>query len=188
MLPSVKEFAEVINPERVLHVHASLHFEELEEKGLLESFIRNYHLLRKNGFNIYAEAVGWNGFLNSTEKYKSLMNSAGIEFFYAPFIGNKKTLDYPELYEENELKQLGIAEEKMNWFRQKGEICNAGYNTGVVFSNGDIYPCFQIKDKIGNIYEEINFKSDLSTCPAKKCACPLNKYDEYLFSKAKTVN
>ncbi|MCK5590766.1 MAG: hypothetical protein KAI72_02300, partial [Candidatus Pacebacteria bacterium] len=57
-------------------------------------------------------------------------------------------------------------------------------NAAVVFSNGDVYPCHQIKNKIGNVYKEINFINEIINCPSKNCGCPLNKYDEYLFEKS----
>ena len=82
------------------------------------------------------------------------------------------------------MEQFGLSEENQNMYKQKGELCNAGYNAAVVFSNGDIYPCHQIKEKIGNVYREINFRNKIISCPSKHCGCPLNKYDEYLFEKS----
>jgi MoaA/NifB/PqqE/SkfB family radical SAM enzyme len=182
--PVVKEFAERINPARVLNIHASLHFEELLERKLMDNFVNNYKMLDRKGFNIYAEAVAWPGLSDRVTDYKRMMDSFGIDFVFAPYIGNNKVLDYPEVYSEKELAAYNLAGDNLSWFRQKGERCNAAFNAGVVFSNGDVYPCFQIKEKIGNVYEEIRFNNDMTLCPAKRCACPLNKYDDYLFSKA----
>jgi MoaA/NifB/PqqE/SkfB family radical SAM enzyme len=184
ILPEVKEFAEKINPERVLNMHSSLHLEELKKKNLIDTFVGNYKLLENSGFNIYAEAVAWPGTGDVVESHRKLMTSLAIEYSYAPYIGNNKVLDYPEIYSDHELELFSLSRDMLEWFGQKGAKCNAAFNAGVVFSNGDIYPCFQIKKKLGNIYEEINFNSELTVCPAKRCACPLNKYDDYLFNKA----
>ena len=67
---------------------------------------------------------------------------------------------------------------------QYGKTCNAGYNAGIVHTNGDIYPCYSIKEKLGNIYEKIEFKKNLITCPVKFCGCPLKVHNQYLFEKA----
>ncbi len=182
--PEVKRFAERIDPGRVLNIHASLHFDELMGRKLMDSFVANYKMLERKGFNIYAEAVAWPGMSDRVPDYKRVMDSYGIEFTFAPYIGNNKVLDYPEVYSGNELLAYNLSKDNLEWFNQKGESCNAAFNAGVVFSNGDVYPCFQIKEKIGNVYQEINFNNELTLCPAKRCACPLNKYDDYLFSKA----
>ena len=187
VLPVMREFAEVIIPDRVLNVHASLHFEELEKKNLFESYISNFKLLAGKGFNIYAEAVAWPGSDVIAGNYRKLLAGHGIEFSFAPYIGKLNDSEFPDSYKAEDFTNYNLNKEQIKWFRQKGEVCNAAFNAGVVFSNGDIYPCFQIKEKMGNVYEDINFNSELTICPAKRCACPLNKYDEYLFSKASNI-
>jgi len=68
---------------------------------------------------------------------------------------------------------------------QKGKVCNAGYNVGIVCQNGDIFQCYEIREKLGNIYEEnIIFKDKPIICPIEFCGCPLKSYDEHLFEKA----
>jgi len=183
VLPVVKEFAEVIKPGRVLNIHASLHFEELEKKRIIETYVSNFKLLKGKGFNVYAEAVAWPEFDIKIEDYRKLLAGHGIEFGYAPYVGKLNNYDFPDSYKAEDLANYNLSIEQIQWFRQKGEVCNAAYNAAVVFSNGDVYPCFQIKEKMGNVYENINFNTELTICPAKRCACPLNKYDEYLFSK-----
>ena len=43
------------------------------------------------------------------------------------------------------------------------------------------------KFRVTGVVEDINFNSEVTICPAKRCACPLNKYDEYLFEKASSA-
>jgi len=179
-----QEFVKKINPERVLHIHASLHFDELTSKNLINRFIENYHKLNNNGFNIYAEAVAYPASTEIVEKSRREMSKHSISFNFAPFYGNYNDKRYPGSYTKEELEIFELREETQNMYKQKGELCNAGYNAAVVFSNGDVYPCHQIKEKIGNVYKEINFINEIINCPSKNCGCPLNKYDEYLFEKS----
>lgn len=172
-----------VDPKRILHIHASLHYDELVKKNLLDRFINNFKLLQKNKFNIYAEVVAYPPSKNRFSELELIMRKVEIDFEYAPFYGKLEEKDYPESYSKSELKLYKISDETINCYSQKNELCNAGYSVAVVFSNGNIYPCHQIKEKIGNIYEEINFSQSLVKCPSKRCGCPLNKYDEYLFEK-----
>ena len=180
---SIKQFAEEINPKRVLHVHASFHYDELVKNNLLERFNENYNLLKRNGFNIFAEAVAYPKLKNKLDSIKEFAKSNSIDLTFAPFYGNYKEQTYPESYSAEDLELFVISQNEISCFTQKGELCNAGNNVAVVFSNGNVYPCHQIKTRIGNIYEGIDFNNELVKCPSKKCGCPLNKYDEYLFEK-----
>lgn len=172
-----------VDPKKILHIHASLHYDELVKKNLFDIFINNFKLLQKSGCNIYAEVVAYPPLKNRFSELESVMKKVEIDFEYAPFYGKFGDKLYPESYTESELRLYNFSNEAINCYSQKGELCNAGYNAAVVFSNGNVYPCHQIKEKIGNIYEEINFSRSLVNCPSKRCGCPLNKYDEYLFEK-----
>jgi len=180
---NIKQFVKEISPDRVLHIHASFHFDELLEKNLLKLFLDNYIFLKGNGFNIYSEAVAYPNYKNQLEVVTKFAEENLINLTFAPFYGDYKGLTYPESYSPEELELFGIGQNEISCFTQKGELCNAGNNVAVVFSNGNVYPCHQIKTKIGNIYEGIEFRDKLVKCPSRKCGCPLNKYDEYLFEK-----
>ncbi|MGD8780784.1 MAG: radical SAM protein [Ignavibacteria bacterium] len=185
ILPNVNEFAYTINPAKVLFIQASFHPLQLKEKNLIAKYITNFKLLQKNNFNVIAEAVAYPPYESIINEYEILLNNNGIKLFKAPFIGKHLNINYPEGYSESEIDLFNIEKERIKYHYQKGKLCNAGYNAGVVYSNGDVYPCFQIKNKIGNVYEEINFKDEIGKCPSKFCGCPLNKYDPYLFNHSK---
>ena len=172
-----------VNPKRILHIHASLHYDELVKKNLLDRFINNFKLFQKSGFNIYAEVVAYPSITKRLNELESMMKNAEIDFEYAPFYGKFEDRVYPESYTDPELKLFNLSTEDLGNYSQKGELCNAGYNSAVVFSNGNVYPCHQIKEKMGNIYDQINFNESFVNCPSKRCGCPLNKYDKYLFEK-----
>lgn len=183
LLPSVINFAKIINPEKVLFIQASFHINELLEKGLLDKYIENFLLLKEKKFNIIAEAVAYPNDYLLLKKYEKLLLEKGIKLFYAPFIGRNNDKNYPKDYENEEIEKWNFPKERINYHYQKGELCNAGKSAAVIYSNGDIYPCFQIKEKIGNIYQQIDFFENIKVCPAKFCGCPLNKYDPTLFNK-----
>ncbi len=183
---NIKQFAENIDTERVLHIHASFHYEELLNKNLLELFIKNYNLLEGKGFNVFAEVVAYPKLKSKLDAITKFAKENSITLTFAPFYGDYNGQTYPESYRQKDLELFKISETEISYFTQKGELCNAGCNAAVVFSNGNIHPCHQIKKKIGNIYEGIEFSNELVKCPSKKCGCPLNKYDDYLFGRVKT--
>ena len=180
----VKEFAEKINPERVLFIIASCHIKELERRNLLSRYIHNFLLCKNRGFNIGAIEVGYPPLLKEVDKYKRFFLEKGIELTFSPYHGKYKGKFYPDSYSEKERKIFGLTEKDINPFYQYGKLCNAGYNVGVIHPNGDIRYCFYINKSFGNIYEGIKFKDKLIRCPFKFCNCPVNMYDPYLFRKA----
>lgn len=180
----VREFAEQISPERVLFIQAPLHFEELEKKNLIQKYVNNFHLLKKLKFNVFAEAVAYPPITKRLNEYRNYFEKEGIDFTFGAFTGIYNGKKYPESYTDSELKLFDLSENEENKFLQKGNICNAGYNVFAAFSNGNVFPCFQIKQRVGNLYKKISFGKSVIKCPAKYCGCPLNVYDECLFEKA----
>jgi len=182
----VEEFAEKVNPGRVLFVVASCHTKELERTNLLSRYIHNFLLCKNRGFPIYAVEVGYPPLLKEVDKYKKFFLEKGIDLTFCPFIGMYKGKFYPDAYSEKELKKLGLTKKDIDIFYQYGKLCNAGYNVGVIHPNGDISYCFAIHKSIGNIYEGIKFNDKLIWCPFKFCQCPLNMYEPYLLRKARS--
>ncbi|MBI9072795.1 MAG: radical SAM protein [Melioribacteraceae bacterium] len=186
ILNKISEFVNEIDPARVLFIHASLHYEELIKKNLLEKFHKNYQLLKEAGFNIYAEGVAYPGLANMIGEIKHFVESNKIKFEFASFYGKYNNKDYPESYTDEEVNKFNLDEHELKKYNQDNRICNAGCNAAVVFANGNVKSCFQIKDDLGNIYNEIKFKSDTIICSFKKCGCPLNEYDQNLLNKSKS--
>jgi MoaA/NifB/PqqE/SkfB family radical SAM enzyme len=186
ILPGIEKFAKLILNERVLFIHASLHIEELIKTNLLNRFIGNFKLLRECGFNIFSEAVADPSLLETDIIFiRKYLDEHNISFSFGPFIGFKNGKRYPEEYTHNELALFRLQNEDFNKFKQKGSICNAGFNAAVVYPSGSVHSCFQLKEKLGNIYEMINFKNEPAICPAGRCDCPLNYYDPHLFNEVK---
>jgi len=180
----VEEFAEKIDPERVLFIIASCHIKELERRNLLTRFIHNFFLLKNRGFPIFAVEVGYPPLLKEVDKYKKFFFEQGIDLTFCPYMGRYKGKFYPDSYSEKELKIFGLTKKDINIFHQYGKLCNAGFNVGAIYPNGDIHYCYQINKSLGNIYEGIKFNDKLTRCPFKFCNCPMNMYDIPLFRKA----
>ena len=183
-LPSVKLFAEKINPARVIFVHASFHYLQLNSKKLIENYLQNFLLLKNSGFNIYAEEVAYPPHLGRLKKDAEYLKKLGINLRFGAYYGFYDGKRYPEAYTEEEIADFNLSESEIEKFKQKGNLCNAGFNVGVVYSKGQIKPCFQYHQNLGNVYEEISFNSKLIRCEAEYCGCPMNLYDLFLYRKA----
>jgi MoaA/NifB/PqqE/SkfB family radical SAM enzyme len=182
---NIKEFSEKIDPKRVIYILASLHIKELEKHNLLNRYIDNFLLSKEKGFVIDAIEIAHPFLLSQVEKYKEYFQRNKINIKFGQYIGDYNGKKYPESYTTEELNIFNLNKENVKIHNQEGKICNAGYNVGIVCQNGDIFPCHNIREKLGNIYkEDIIFKDKLIICPVKFCECPLKSYDEYLFEKA----
>lgn len=182
---NIKEFSDIIGPERVIFIHGSLHIKELERVNLLDRYIYNFLSLRDKGFDIFAQEVAYPSLLGEVMKYRKFFKEKGIDITFGPFCGEYNGVIYPEGYTEQEIKIFGLKRSDMTQlFYHKGEICNAGYNVGIVSNKGDIRPCHLINKNIGNIYKEIKFIDKVIRCPFEFCHCPLNNFDPSLYNMA----
>ncbi len=182
---NIKEFTKRIEPQRVWDIEASCHIKELERHNLLDKYIDNFSLCKNKGFPIVAVERAYPPLLREVEKYREFFKKKGIELFFALFCGDCNGKHYPESYTNKELKIFGLADDlDIKMYRSKGKLCNAGYNVGVLSSNGNVTPCFKIRDILGNIFDKIKLKKELIECPHELCGCPLNCYHRHLFERA----
>ena len=114
-----RKIIEEINPQRILHIHASFHFNELVNKKLLERFIENFELFQKSGFNIFTESVSYPPLKDKTYEIKSILYSKGIDITFSPFLGRFNNRTYPDSYTEEEREIFGISESVLKCFTQK---------------------------------------------------------------------
>ncbi len=187
-LPKIKEFAEKVNPEKVLNIIASAHIGELERCGLLTAYMNNFLLLRRGGFSIEAKAVAHPSLSKDADRYRQLFKEKGIELRFSPLSMYENNGKYPYKYNKEELETFGLRnsdyESRIEYYKPP-EVCNASYNTAAVDSKGNICICESIKIKIGNIYGKINFRESPIICPLMSCRCPIYHYDPYLHEKAR---
>jgi len=193
--PEIRTFGETIDPRNVLEICGSLHIKELERLRLLDTYIENYTRLKEKGFHVRAQAVAYPGSFREVEKYRSYFKEQGIRIEFVPFRGRYRWKQYPKSYSEQDIEIFGFGtlqnanadvsdDNIIRCFYQKGRICNAGYNVGVVFPSGHAQTCFLMDQSLGNVFSNIEFKNHLIKCPFQYCSCPLNMYDPYLFKKA----
>jgi len=179
--PKVKEFAEIIDPKRVLLIAASAQIKEMEKKNLTDCYINNFLLFKNKGFNIRSVVVAYPSLLSEADKYKRFFSDRGINIEYNNFRGKYQGKDYPAAYTKEEREKLSLHPEI---HYQYGKVCNAGYNAATVKPNGEISPCLKINLDLGNIYTGIHLRKNLMYCPLKFCECPVNIYSQDLLSKA----
>ena len=182
----VDEFAAKIDPGRVSFFVASLHIKELEKHGLMSKYIDNFLKCRNRGFKIFAREVSYPALFGEAEEYKDFFKEKGINLTFGPFAGQYNGRRYPQAYTDEELKVFGLPPSCKNRTDPAGKICNAGYNIAVVFPNGSVYPCYQMREygETGNIYEKIKFTDKLIECPFDSCNCPVDTCDPELAKKA----
>jgi MoaA/NifB/PqqE/SkfB family radical SAM enzyme len=185
--PSIVKFANQIDPQRVPYITATAHMHELKKKGLVGKFIDYCLLLRKKGFTLYVSAIAYPHILDKVEKYKELFGKYGIDLCFKSFRGIWKNKNYPDAYTEEEIKGFNLNEYDYynpTIFNQHNKLCNAGYNAAIILNDGEVRPCYSIHNRMGNIYDKIEFKERMIKCPFKSCPCPFPVFEPYLFNKA----
>jgi MoaA/NifB/PqqE/SkfB family radical SAM enzyme len=168
VMPAVRRFASMVNPQRVEWCHASFHIKELEKHGLVGKFIDNYHLLKNNGFNVGVSSVAYPPLLKDLVHYRKVLSDAGIELRYLPFIGDYNGKVYPRDYSPSQLDDFGL---KLDLSSPRGKLCNAGYNVCAVYPDGYVYVCFFMSQRIGRLYDKIDFADKPIVCSAQACTC-----------------
>ena len=183
----IREFCEKIDPKKVLDITASLHIKELERTGLMDTFIENYLLCEKKGFNIRAQEVAHPSLLGEVEKYKRFFAEKGIRLYFDDCFATYGGKSYPDAYTDEERRVFGLPrrQETLDKIYQKGKLCNAAYNVCTIAIDGKVYPCPDLKEVIGDIHRGgIGFKKGLTVCPMDRCFCPINFLYYELYLKA----
>ena len=110
--PSVKDFAEKIDPSRVSMINASFHPIEREKRHGYDAFVRNYHSLKDSGFNIMATMVGDPKALMQFDEISKSLKSEGIVLVPNLMRGLVNGKVYPQAYsciEKDIFKKASIA-------------------------------------------------------------------------------
>lgn len=121
----VQDFIQKISPERVVEITASLHYTELEYRGLFERYISNFIEARNKGFEIRCEQPAFPPLSLKVDEIRYKLEREGIEIRFVPF-------------------NLGEFRQKYSF---QGDPCNAGYNACIVTTNGDMFRCSDVHQK-----------------------------------------
>lgn len=210
-MKNIYEFAERIDPKRVILINCSLHFNERERKNLVNDFIEKYHYLTDKGFNIYATQVLYPPILQRFDDIFRFFKENGIILIPKVFIGMYRYKYYPQEYTKEDrskiLKYIMASSESSKELGERSEIhqfcrpdilekeliygdlsfkglpCGAGKDLVAIEYNGDIIRCAGERTKIGNLFEgKINLFKDAKFCSARICPCP---YHGLVYAKGK---
>jgi len=167
---NLSKFIQEVNP---ADVSVSLSFQR--EFDSLSGFIERVKLVRKYNFKGCLNLVAYPPFLAGLQDDKNKLKSeTGEEFKVIPFFGAYKDVKYPEGYNQEERKLIGIDDAWFNNVQKRGDLCSAGHTSALIFPDGNVARCGQIGEKliIGNLLDS-NF--DLlampMACDSEYCPC-----------------
>jgi len=187
----VYDFADQIDPSRIVFVNCSLHIEERGRLNLVKEFIANYHYLKRYGFKATVNQVLYPPVLKRFDEVFEYLKENGIILRPLTFMGYYKFWRYPASYTEEERKRILKYFEICEEFRAtraipipdrkfiygdlsfKGSLCKAGKKFVAIYYDGDIMRCQSESFKIGNIFEgELNLFEEPRPCNVEICVCP----------------
>jgi MoaA/NifB/PqqE/SkfB family radical SAM enzyme len=178
----VADFAQRVDPRRVLYLIASLHIEELERTGFVEQFFSCVGSLREAAFPVAVHAVAHPTLLPRVRELRDMLGRRDLELRFDPFLGTHDGRTYPDAYTAEERRAFDLADTSI--FLTEGRLCNAGANVGLVLPNGDVRVCSEVDTPLGNVYEALEFHDELTVCPSARCRCPFYSHDRGLFQAA----
>jgi len=180
----LRTIAETIDPNRVDFIVASFHIDELEKYALVNRFIENVLACVDRKHKIVVQVIAHPNWYEKIDTYTTVLRKEGIDCTFAPLIGDANGKRYPESYSEEELNRYSLTLSDRSLYNQKGNLCNAGYNTGVIWPDGTITTCYHDTTPLGSVYQGFTFKEEPQKCGFDFCGCPLNHHDAYLYLNA----
>jgi organic radical activating enzyme len=183
--PAVREFAEQIDPSRVLFILASFHGEELIKHKAYGTFVENYHLLKARGIMIEAVEIAYPPIISQAAHYRDILKKDGIRLIFKPFIGNYAGKSYPADYTDQEISVFRLNKRIFKAFYPQGKFCNAGYNAIAIMPTGEAAPCFdRCYERLGTIKSGISLREDIIRCDMRTCDCTVNQIFPEVYRKA----
>lgn len=188
---NVYEFADSINPKRIMFIHCSLH---IEERNSIYDFIKRYNYLKDRGFEVFASQVMYPPILDKSDQIFDIFKDNDIILKPKTFRGIYRFKPYPKSYTKEQrdriLKYIKLSEEnnsqdsvddfmmieKLKLYGKlsfKDIICRAGKDFLSVDYDGDITRCSGESIKLGNLFEgKLNLLENKKPCRVKFCPCP----------------
>jgi MoaA/NifB/PqqE/SkfB family radical SAM enzyme len=177
---NIDNFLIQIEPERV-KVISSFHPSFAD----LGRFLRKSLLLKDKGYGGIVIYVAYPPQLSLAEHYGKIFEENGIIFSVTPFWGTYKGLSYPNSYSEEErkiLRQYLRDEDRLkytlNTESPRGKLCSAGQNFAILFEDGKVARCGQLKDAhFTNLFDEyFSLLNNPLPCESDFCPCDDHKY------------
>lgn len=170
----LKEFVDVIPPNKVYSVDISTHIEERERIKGVERFIENILLLKEKKFNIHVNYVLHPTLIEKFKKDYKYFKSRGIKLLPKPFKGKYNGKSYPSSYskdEKNIISKYNPIAFLQTPFNSRGFKCNAGKTFIRINMEGVITRCIVDNTVLGDITKGITLNKEAEPCKQEVCEC-----------------
>jgi MoaA/NifB/PqqE/SkfB family radical SAM enzyme len=179
---SVKDFAEQINPEKIIMINAGIHYDYRMDIGIgLEEYLDFYINLFEKGFNIVGSyVIHPTKITEDIENINKLKRMGVVNISAKTFSGKYNGYSYPGAYTKNELElvssymQHGLdMQEFLKYTSFENFYCEAGKNFFSIEHNGDALRCNTDRKFYGNIFNgTFKASANVEKCEEKFCVCP----------------
>ncbi len=173
---NIIQFSKEINPENVISIYASLHYNFRKRKESISSFINSVKRLRDAGFNVVVDQVMTPPVIKQIEIILTDFEKEKIEIIPTAFKGLHRGRDYPPSYSEKEKEIILTMKNKLK--SMDSEISNNSskilknkykneFNTDIANIDGWL----SWHNKIcytGNVFINIRPNGDVHRCTAAK--------------------
>lgn len=201
--PSIKEFAQRINPEKIHFINAAIHYEMRKERGLFNTFIENVHQLQDAKFNIFLSLVMTPYVLSNFPQIYQELEANGLYAIPKVIRGMNEGKRFPESYSADEkrlihdylmqaekeyMEVLKNMEEQpsINIFKDRlflngikdyrGRMCSAGFKFVAIAPNGTVARC-GYPDILGNmLFRNVRLLDTPKVCNTSYCPYFCEKY------------
>jgi len=192
-LPSIKEFAKEINPNKVIGIYAALHILERERLKIpIQGFAENVVLYQNKGFNIAVFYVLYPSLLNRFPNDFNKLKSAGVKKVAGKiFKGVYGGRLYPDGYTVKERQLILSFEDDYKYSKTyldgkiffKGRLCDAGRRFFKIDVDGNVRRCASTPGSLGNLYKgTIRISKEATPCQANRALC-VSQCLKYLVNK-----
>jgi len=195
---NVYEFADQIDPNKVVFVSCSTHIHEREKRDPdLTEFIKKINYLQDKKFNVIATFVAYPNLFSRLEKDFKKLKAGGVKRVqmkaFRGFYNNKY---YPDSYTSEEIKfldslnldypEMEILDGQYEFY---GMNCNAGTNSFVMDKDGNLRRCGGVRKRYGNLFDgTYTFDRSPKPCPLRKCSCPYEGIRNATSIKSSSLN
>ena len=173
LLNRVREFTERIDPARVRDLYVSLHIEERERKGGVETFIEAANLLKEKGFIFKVNYVLHPNLVSRFAQDKEFYGGRGVELTPRPFKGIFENKVYPTAYSDEakaHFKGFEDAGKKMV-FNFQGVPCEGGRSFIRLDPDGAVFRCSGDRTVLGNLNDSVTLNTEAEPCRVPRCPC-----------------
>ncbi len=179
---NVYDFADTIDPDKVLFISSSVHILERERRDpILSMFMEKLRYLQEKQFNVIATYVTSPTLLHRIRNDFETLKAGGVnKVRMKTFRGNYDGKNYPASFSEEERSIISELETDYpeeviisGEYSYYGLKCEAGNRFFVMDKSGSLKRCSALNRKYGNLFNG-SFKPDIKSrpCPLQYCGCP----------------